>query len=187
MAFSSGFSPHPRISYANAAPTGTESQAEYVEIGLQRICDPSKVAEALNEVLPAGFRIVKAADVIPGQRIASRLHASLWQIVYTHLDHTHLDQIVEAVRRTDTIEVTRLTKNGERVFDARAAIESICRCEDGVEVVLIHQEPLVRPDDVAHAIAKVWPPAAQLDMSYCATRIRQGILTPQGILDPLDG
>jgi radical SAM-linked protein len=34
MAYSAGFSPHPKISYANAAPTGTASEAEYLEIGL---------------------------------------------------------------------------------------------------------------------------------------------------------
>ena len=28
IAYSSGFNPHPRISYANAAPTGTASEAE---------------------------------------------------------------------------------------------------------------------------------------------------------------
>ena len=34
MAYSSGFNPHPRISYAGASPTGAASEAEYLEIGL---------------------------------------------------------------------------------------------------------------------------------------------------------
>ena len=34
IAFSAGFHPHPRISYANAASTGTASEAEYVELAL---------------------------------------------------------------------------------------------------------------------------------------------------------
>ncbi|MFL6166470.1 MAG: TIGR03936 family radical SAM-associated protein, partial [Ornithinibacter sp.] len=34
MAYSAGFSPHPKVSYAGAAPTGTASEAEYLEIGL---------------------------------------------------------------------------------------------------------------------------------------------------------
>ena len=42
MAYSSGFSPHPRISYANAAPTGAASEAEYLEIGLAAACDPAR-------------------------------------------------------------------------------------------------------------------------------------------------
>src|SRR4029453_11201813 len=43
MAYSSGFSPHPRISYPNASPTGAASEAEYLEIGLAAACDPDKV------------------------------------------------------------------------------------------------------------------------------------------------
>ncbi|MEI8261382.1 MAG: TIGR03936 family radical SAM-associated protein, partial [Actinomycetes bacterium] len=29
MAYSAGFHPHPKVSYANAAPTGVASEAEY--------------------------------------------------------------------------------------------------------------------------------------------------------------
>ena len=58
MAYSSGFTPHPRISYANAAPTSAASEAEYVELGLKTVCDPAKVVAALNEVLPAGFEVL---------------------------------------------------------------------------------------------------------------------------------
>ena len=39
MAYSSGFNPHPRISYAGAAPTGSASEAEYLEIGLAEVLD----------------------------------------------------------------------------------------------------------------------------------------------------
>jgi uncharacterized protein (DUF2344 family) len=36
MAYSQGFSPHPKISWVGAAPTGAASEAEYVEIQLVR-------------------------------------------------------------------------------------------------------------------------------------------------------
>ncbi|HKC29933.1 MAG TPA: TIGR03936 family radical SAM-associated protein, partial [Jatrophihabitans sp.] len=34
IAFSAGFTPHPKISYVGASPTGVASEAEYLEIGL---------------------------------------------------------------------------------------------------------------------------------------------------------
>ncbi|MFM8894398.1 MAG: TIGR03936 family radical SAM-associated protein, partial [Actinomycetales bacterium] len=40
IAFSAGFSPHPKVSYANAAPTGAASEAEYLEIAVTAVCDP---------------------------------------------------------------------------------------------------------------------------------------------------
>ena len=39
MAYSAGFTPHPKISYMGAAPTGVASEAEYLEIGLARRVD----------------------------------------------------------------------------------------------------------------------------------------------------
>src|SRR3954451_21034389 len=48
MAYSAGFSPHPRISYAGAAPTGAASEAEYVEISVTRRCEPDALARELD-------------------------------------------------------------------------------------------------------------------------------------------
>src|SRR3954471_12838982 len=65
MAYSSGFNPHPRISYANASPTGAASEAEYVEIGLDREVDPDAVLAALDDALPPGLDVLEVA-VSPG-------------------------------------------------------------------------------------------------------------------------
>src|SRR6516162_2860798 len=38
IAYSAGFTPHPKISYAGAAPTGAASEAEYLGLALTRAC-----------------------------------------------------------------------------------------------------------------------------------------------------
>ncbi|MBX6723253.1 MAG: DUF2344 domain-containing protein, partial [Dactylosporangium sp.] len=43
VAYSQGFSPHPRVSYASAAPTGAASEAEYLELALREPVDPDKL------------------------------------------------------------------------------------------------------------------------------------------------
>src|SRR5436309_9026526 len=48
MAYSAGFSPHPKVSYAGASPTGVASEAEYLEIGLAERCDPDVVRRSLD-------------------------------------------------------------------------------------------------------------------------------------------
>src|SRR5215467_12649173 len=48
VSHSHGFSPHPRLSWIGAAPTGTASEAEYVEIGLTREVDPAALVAALD-------------------------------------------------------------------------------------------------------------------------------------------
>ena len=77
MAFSAGFHPHPRISYANAAPTGTASEAEYVELGVSERVDPEAVRVALDDALPAGLDILEVVEAGPGS-LADRLEASDW-------------------------------------------------------------------------------------------------------------
>src|SRR5437764_10446180 len=52
MAYSAGFTPHPKISYVGAAPIGVASEAEYVEIGLAERQQPAEVRRRLDEALP---------------------------------------------------------------------------------------------------------------------------------------
>src|SRR5579864_6483352 len=57
MAYSAGFSPHPKISYLGAAPTGVASEAEYLEIGLATRMDVDEVRRLIDEALPDGLDI----------------------------------------------------------------------------------------------------------------------------------
>src|SRR5476649_381165 len=63
MAYSAGFSPHPKVSYANAAPTGTASEAEYLEIALSQQCDPERLRAALDESLPPDLDVLEVVQV----------------------------------------------------------------------------------------------------------------------------
>jgi radical SAM-linked protein len=78
VAYSSGFHPHPRISYAGASPTGAASEAEYLEIGLATVTDPAVVRQALDEALPDGLDVL---DVVEsgGGSLRERLEASGWR------------------------------------------------------------------------------------------------------------
>src|SRR3954465_14861769 len=79
MAYSSGFNPHPRISYAGAAPTGSASEAEYLEIALPEELDPARAHADMDEALPPGLDIL---EVVPsfGGTLADRLEASWWRL-----------------------------------------------------------------------------------------------------------
>ncbi len=173
MAYSSGFSPHPRISYANASPTGAASEAEYLEIGLSELCDPPKVQQALDAALPPGLDILEVVPSAPGA-LADLLTGSRW-LVTMDAGSTDLADAVQRFLARSSVNVQRMTKNGLREFDARSAVVHLAPVEAGLEMTLAHQTPLVRPDDVLAALASVSPEFAPVGVPVL-TRLTQGVL-----------
>ncbi len=153
MAYSSGFHPHPRISYAGAAPTGAASEAEYLEIGLAQVVDASDVRTALDAALPPGLDVVSVVES-PGGSLSDLLEASRWRTTVGDLDPASGAAAVASFLAADEVLVERMTKKGMRTFDCRAAVVSLATAADGVaecailEMVLRHGTPSVRPDDV---------------------------------------
>lgn len=182
MAYSSGFSPHPRISYANAAPTSTASEAEYVELGLKEVCAPAKVRNALNEVLPHGFVVLDAADAV-AESLGDLLQASDWVLKIAQTPTGVLTDVVAALLDQETFTVERMTKSGMRTFDVRSAVIHLeARDDETLVLRCLHQTPLVRPDDVVSALRKI---DARVPSQALLTRVAQGPLRNGEIGDPL--
>jgi radical SAM-linked protein len=64
LAYTQGFSPHPRINLASALPLGFTGEAEVVELWLTEAWPPEQVAAALRAAAPPGMLIerVQAID-----------------------------------------------------------------------------------------------------------------------------
>jgi radical SAM-linked protein len=186
MAYSSGFNPHPRISYAGAAPTGSASEAEYLEIALAQEVDPSAVHAALDEALPDGLDVIEAI-VSRGGNLPDRLEASLWRLTLPGVAAGTAEDAVAKFLGTEEVQVQRMTKKGLRTFNCRDAVVSLTSHVGQVsgvecailEVVLRHGTPSVRPDDILAGLREV----AGLDVSAAPLHERQA----QGPLDPLTG
>jgi radical SAM-linked protein len=202
MAYSAGFTPHPKVSYANAAPTGTGSEAEYLEIALAERRDPEKLRLLLDESLPAGLDITDAVEAATSG-LADRLTASVWEL---RLEGVEPEQARHAVRTfldAEIVEVQRLMKNGLRTFDTRSAVvdltaesgpqDTVDGPADGrpaaacaiLRLVVRHVTPAVRPDDVLsglRAVADLAPP-----VPAAVTRLAQGLFDEESgtVTDPL--
>jgi len=190
MAFSAGFHPHPKISYANAAPTGTASEAEYFEISVTERVDPQRVRVALDAALPKGLDVLEVVEAVPGA-LADRLQASDWVMEFRGMPVANLADAAAQLLAQDRVEVTRVMKNGPRTFDVRSAVVSldVSLAEDGrcaiLRMVVRHTTPTVRPDDVLNAlqsVAVLTPPKPPM-----VTRLAQGPLrtATATVADPL--
>lgn len=151
MAWSQGFTPHPRVSYAGAAPTGAASEAEYLELAVTRTCDPAEVRAALDAALPPGLDVVEVVEAPPGA-LADRLQASSWAVELPGALPAQVQDAAATFLAAGSVPVERLTKNGVRTLDPRAAVLrfEVDTAADPVtlRVVLRHQSPTVRPDEV---------------------------------------
>lgn len=207
MAFSHGFSPHPKVSWVGAAPTGAASEAEYVEIQVTRAVDPEAVRIAVDAALPPGLDVVEAV-VSAGGSLPERIDASRWRIEVPGVAGATLGPAVEALLAAESAEVERLTKDGRRTMDVRPAVATVTVLPDEqhdygispqlrgadpavpdrtcgiLDVVVRQTTPAVRPDDVLSALRVV--AALTLPVPAKAIRTAQGRLDDEGRLaDPL--
>jgi radical SAM-linked protein len=184
MAYSAGFTPHPKVSYLGAAATGTASEAEYLELSLARAVDPDKLRVAVDSALSPGLDVVEVVEA-GGGSLADRLQASAWQIELRGVESARAAGAVATFLAAEEVEVSRRTKSGMRVFDARGPVVQISVSGPALHsgftgpcailrLVVRHTTPAVRPDDVLaalHAVAGLTPPTPPL-----ATRLAQGPL-----------
>lgn len=188
IAFSAGFTPHPKISWVGAAPTGVASEAEYVEIGLSAELEPDEVLRRLDESLPPDLDVVTVVPAL-GKSLADRVTASRWRFELPGVDPQVLGAAVEEIRARGSVVVERLTQNGRKQVDVGAALAAAeVSGEPGCAIMsaVVRQSiPVVRPDDVYAAlrdVAGLVPP--QLPT---ALRLAQGSLDDTGrLLDPLE-
>ncbi|MFT4084438.1 MAG: TIGR03936 family radical SAM-associated protein [Nocardioides sp.] len=159
VAYSSGFNPHPRISYAGAAPTGAASEAEYVELALREPVDPGSTREALSAAMPSGLdlvEVVDAANTMPGA-LAELLQASSW-LIDLPASYERAQAAVAAFLEATEVPVDRMTKKGLRTFDARSAVVRLAAGSrvpgSRLELILRHGTPAVRPDDVVTGLER---------------------------------
>jgi len=211
IAYSVGFTPHPKISYAGGVPTGVASEAEYLSLTLTRPAEADAVRERLNAALPDGIDVIAVTEDSGGLP-ASRLTASEWQMALPGLPPDNVVPVVDEFLALTEAPVERMTSKGLRRMDARAAVVSlgVSRLPGGrppgarptgepdgigraggehelpvgtmLHMVVRHTVPAVRPDDVLNALRDV------SDVfpagQPLTTRLAQGSLGESGVVQP---
>lgn len=193
IAYSAGFTPHPKISYMGAAATGVASEAEYLELTFTSPCPPAEVRARLDAALPDGIDVVEVTER-GGEQPVARLEASHWQVTLPGISRTVAEQATGEFLAASRVEVERLTKKGTRRMDARAAVISMeldrradqaapGECEI-LRMVVRHVTPAVRPDDILAALDSVAAQSSVAGLALTAppviTRLAQCSLAAEG-------
>jgi radical SAM-linked protein len=160
IAYSAGFTPHPKISYAGGAPTGVASEAEYLSLALTSRQAATHVGQRLNAALPDGIEVIDVTVAGEGPKGAKggpvgspardhtsfgHLEASQWRVVLPGAGPAAAQQAVAGFLALGQAPVERRTDKGVRRLDARAAVVTLD--------VLDEHETTADPDGGRHAAA----------------------------------
>ena len=131
MAYSEGFSPHPRISLAAPLPIGVTSEAELMDVVVRKMVSPLFFVQNTKSQLPRGMAVIEVMQV---PLTAPSLQSQAQFIEYRVSDRSDktADEIrgaIAATLRAEKLPWQHMRDTGPRCYDLRALIEDL-RLED---------------------------------------------------------
>lgn len=126
LAFSQGFNPHPKISFAVPLAVGIAGEREFMELELTEALKSEELVRRLNEKLPAGIKVLEARVVEDKQKpLMARVSRASYRFVYPAADginQQQLDAIISKLLDKKSIEITRVVKGKSKQVDIRPNI-----------------------------------------------------------------
>jgi radical SAM-linked protein len=127
LAYSHGFSPHPRMFFASALPVGATGRAEMLDIVVERPICLSDLANRLRAQLPAGLCVDGLVEVslalpsLPAQMVAAEYEVSVGCADSLHDLQARLEKLLAAPSVPRSVE-----RDGRRrEYDLRPLIQRL--------------------------------------------------------------
>ena len=127
LAYSQGFSPHPRISLAAPLPVGVTSEFELMDVWLKRWMPPEAFLMTVTGQLPAGFEIFEVWDValrLPS--LQSMLAFSEYHVgIKTEKREQEIQESLDSLLQVRQLPWHHSRGAKVRSYDLRALIDSL--------------------------------------------------------------
>lgn len=153
VAYSKGFTPHPKIAFGSGLPVGYGSKVELLDIELSEPWEPERVIEAYNRGLPGGLEILGASVLPPGAAsLGVLIQAADYEVACTA---DWLQGCIARFMALSSYEVVKPYKGGERTDDLRAGVLSAAAVEGGLTMRCAIKPRSIRPSDVFAVLEKL--------------------------------
>jgi radical SAM-linked protein len=127
VAYSQGFSPHPRFQIAAALPVGVTGRAEQLDVWLTECLTPEEVLSRLGRALPPGLAVLRIEQVeLRAPSLQTQVRAAEYRAA------VHSQESVEAVRTrieallsAPTLPRQRHHKGKLQTYDLRPLVQSV--------------------------------------------------------------
>lgn len=140
IAFSQGFTPHPKISFCMALPVGTTSSGEYMDVDFKENISKNKVINSLNSVLPKGIRIL-GGEELDCKISLSQINCALYRIgISVETNKQSLHDAIQKLLNTEHIITTKVTKKRTKHIDIAPLIHDVVLDKMEVQKALLKME-----------------------------------------------
>jgi len=155
LAFTGGFSPKPRITFALSLPTGTEALAEWLDLELADAMPAEEVRDRLNGQLPGGIEVSDSWKVpVDVPALNGRVRSMTYEARLPE-PVEHLRDRVEAFMARPEFPVVRDRKGKRRTLDLKEYLISMDAPDDRTLVfslALKGEAGSARPQEVLQAV-----------------------------------
>jgi radical SAM family uncharacterized protein/radical SAM-linked protein len=157
LVYSSGYHPHPKISFATATAVGMESREEYMDItALEYPADLNLLKSEINSALPRGIKIMEIKPLFPGVKaLAQALYGFIYELYLpAYIDEGRLKIIKENMEKflaSASFKIQKISKGKTISKDIRPFVQGMTLNADEkrIEVTVLYtQEGSARPFDI---------------------------------------
>ncbi|MFA5078917.1 MAG: TIGR03936 family radical SAM-associated protein [Dehalococcoidia bacterium] len=127
LAYSEGFSPHPRISLAAPLAVGITSRSELMDIFLNRRMTPGDFVEKVAPQLPEGISIIEIQPVsLEAPSLQSRLRFAEYLVeVESRQDSGEIERMLKSLLSLESLPWHHSRDTGERFYDLRPLLDDL--------------------------------------------------------------
>jgi radical SAM family uncharacterized protein/radical SAM-linked protein len=164
--FSAGFHPAPRISFADALPTGVESDAEIIDLELFQLLAVREIVEGLNRQLPEGVKVLEGAALhwkSPSPSVS--IGKSVYRVPLPACAPVDLAARLELFLASDQVVVERQRGEKRSVVDLRPDVVDAELLEGGLHFSMRRGSPV---PIVAHLLGIEENAVRRLGIRKCA-------------------
>ena len=160
VSYSQGFTPHARITIAAPLALGVTSQAELLDVELDRRIAPAYVARMVAAQIPAGMDLTSVEEVpLQWRPLQVAVRTADYRVTArTTEPAAEIQARVEALLGADTLPRERLRDREVRRYDLRPLVVSVrlAACSEGTATLLMtlqtDEHATGRPDEVLAAL-----------------------------------
>ncbi len=127
LAYSEGFSPHPRISLAAPLSVGITSDVELMDVVLAGQVSPHWFTSAVNQQLPPGMRVLEVYPIAPGvPALQAQVRFAQYEVdIETEKGAEEIEAAISGLLSLKHLPWYHMRDTGRRSYDLRALIDNI--------------------------------------------------------------